>query len=309
MDESSVRPTATRPELLVGGLGWPEGPSILEDGTIVFVDSYASQVTMWTPERGPERYAYTAGAPNSCVVGAGDVLYVCQNGGTTGAWRAAEMTVPSIQRIDRRGGRPEILVTEIEGVALRGPNDLVFADDGTLYFTDPGTYDPQHPDPSYIFAVHPDGRAEVVVEFPQPVFPNGLAVQADGAVVWDESYTGRIGRTRGIRSAPEDLGRLPGDNPLPDGMTIGKDGRLYVTDLVGRGIHVLSPDGIAEDFIPVGVAPTNCLLVGDALIVTDAGRLADSAEASSVGALWRLPLGAAGRPLIRGTLDAPPASG
>ena len=31
---------------------------------------------------------------------------------------------------------------------------------------------------------------------------------------------------------------MPGDNPILDGMKIGADGWLYVTDLVGGGIHV-----------------------------------------------------------------------
>ena len=190
----------------------------------------------------------------------------------------------------------------MEGIPLNGPNDLVFGANGTLYFTDPGTYNPADPDPSYIFALHPDGRAEVVVEFPEPVFPNGLAVQDDGAIVWDESYTGRVRRTRGARGALEDLGRLPGENPIPDGMKIGADGRLYVTDLVAGGIHVLSPDGVAEELIKVGAAPTNCLFAGDSLIVTDAGRLADSAEASFNGSLWRIPLGRAGQPVARGAI-------
>jgi gluconolactonase len=214
------------------------------------------------------------------------------------------MTVASIQRIERRGAKPEILVTDVEGVPLRGPNDLVFGADGTLYFTDPGTYDPADPDPSYVFALRPDGRAEVVVEFERPVFPNGLAVQADGALVWDESYTGRVSRTRGARGVIEDLGRLPGENPIPDGMKVGRDGRLYVADLVAGGIHVLSPDGVAEGFVAVGTAPTNCLFVGDQLFVTDAGRLADSAEASFGGALWRVPLGVPGQPLVRGAVGA-----
>ena len=40
-------------------------------------------------------FAYVAGAPNSCVLGSDGAMYVCQNGGTTGPWRAAEMTTPS----------------------------------------------------------------------------------------------------------------------------------------------------------------------------------------------------------------------
>ena len=120
-----------------------------------------------------------AGAPNSCVLGSDGLLYVCQNGGTTGPWRAAEMTTPSIQRV-AEGGKPEILVTEIAGITLNGPNDLVFAADGRLIFSDPGTYNPANPDPSYIFAIEPDGTASIAVDFAEPTFPNGVAIEADG---------------------------------------------------------------------------------------------------------------------------------
>src|SRR5208282_5245452 len=110
-----------------------------------------------------------------------------------------------------------ILLVEVEGVALKGPNDLVFAADGRLIFTDPGTYDPGDPDPSFIIALAPDGAAKILVAFPEPVFPNGVAVEADGSIVWAESYTGHVGRLRPDGTL-QDLGRLPGENPVPDGM-------------------------------------------------------------------------------------------
>ena len=80
------------------GLGWPEGPTVLPDGRIVLVESYRSQLTAIDPASGrAERFAYVAGAPNSCVLGSDGAMYVCQNGGTTGPWRAAEMTTPHSQ--------------------------------------------------------------------------------------------------------------------------------------------------------------------------------------------------------------------
>ena len=170
---------STTPELVVSNLGWPEGPAVLPGGSVAFVESYRSQLTVVSADGKARQLAYVTGAPNSCVLGADGALYVCQNGGTVGPWRAAEMTVPSIQRV-REGGRPEILLTEVEGIKLNGPNDLVFAADGRLIFTDPGTYNPQNPDPSYIFALSSDGSASVVMKFPEPVFPNGVAVEADG---------------------------------------------------------------------------------------------------------------------------------
>jgi gluconolactonase len=282
------------PERAASGLGWPEGPAVLPGGALVFVESYRSQLTVVDAGAALRRFAYVAGAPNSCVRGAEGEIYLCQNGGTCGPWRAAEMTVPSIQRV-REGGTAEILLTKVEGVALNGPNDLVFAADGRLLFTDPGTYNPRNPDPSYIFSLAPDGDAEIVVAFPEPVFPNGIAVEADGSIVWDESYTGHVRRLR-PDGAIEGLGRMPGDNPVLDGMKVGADGRLYVTDLVAAGLHVLAPDGAVEGFISCGKAPTNCAFDGETLWVTDAGVLASSAEPSFAGALWRLRIPGGGAP-------------
>ncbi len=297
----SAKPGA--PELVAAGLGWPEGPTVMPDHSLVFVDSYRMQLTVIGPDRAPRRYAHTAGAPNSCVLGSDGALYVCQNGGTVGPWRAAEMVEASIQRV-REGGRAETLITEVEGIKLNGPNDLAFAPDGSLVFSDPGTYNPKHPDPSYIHRIAPDGTAKVLVAFPRPVFPNGVTVEADGSVVWDESYTGRIGRIR-PDGRIEDLGRLPGDNPIPDGLKVGADGRLYVTDIVAKGIHVLRPDGQPEGFIACAGAPTNCAFDGETLWVTDAGVLAVSAEPSNEGRIWRLHVPGGGAPTYKGRIALP----
>ena len=183
------------PVLVASGLGWPEGPTVRPDGSVVFVESYRSQLTVAEAGGETRQFAYTAGAPNACVLGGDGALYVCQNGGTVGPWRATEMTSPSIQRV-YQGSTAETLVTEIAGIPLNGPNDLVFHADGRLIFTDPGTYNPDDPDPSYIFAITPDGSTSILVDFPAPVFPNGVAVEDDGSIVWDESYTGHVGRLR-----------------------------------------------------------------------------------------------------------------
>ena len=295
-------PSRQGPELVASGLGWPEGPSVRPDGSVVLVESYRSRLTLIEPGGQVRSFAYVAGAPNACVLGADGEFYVCQNGGTTGPWRAAEMTVPSIQRV-REGGVPEILLTEVDGVPLNGPNDLVFAADGSLVFTDPGTYNPANPDPSAIHALAPDGRASVLVAFPEPVFPNGIAVAADGSILWAESYTGHVGRRRADGTI-EDLGRLPGDNPVPDGMKVGADGRLYVTDIVAGGIHVLAPDGTAESFLPCGAATTNCVFSGETLWVTNAGVLATGTEPSFAGTLCRMHVPGGGGPTYVGRIAA-----
>ena len=221
---------------------------MLPDGRVVIVESYRSQLTAIDRNGTRRAVRLCCGAPNACVLGSDGLLYVCQNGGTTGPWRAAEMTTPSIQRV-AEGGKPEILLTEVAGIALNGPNDLVFAADGRLIFSDPGHLQPGRirtratSSPSIPTAVRASPSA-----LTSRLFPNGVAIEADGSIVWGESYTGHVKRQRPDGSI-EDLGRLPGANPIPDGLKVGADGRLYVTDIVANGIHVLKPDGTAEGLL------------------------------------------------------------
>src|ERR1700733_7328110 len=67
-----------RLEMVAAGLSWPEGPTVLPDGRLVFVESYRSQLTVLGSDRIPRRFAYVAGAPNSCVLGTGGWVYVCR---------------------------------------------------------------------------------------------------------------------------------------------------------------------------------------------------------------------------------------
>lgn len=291
-------------ELLAEGLGWAEGPTVLPDGRVCFVETYRSQISVWERGRGVSRYAYTAGGPNSCVLGLDGVLYACQNGGTVGPWRAEEMLPPSIQRIDREGGPAEIIATGLDGVEFHGPNDLVFGPDGRLYITDPGTYRPDDPEPSYLFVMEADGSGRVLAQLDPPTFPNGIAVEADGSVVWAESYTGMVRRLRPETGAIEAIARLPGEKPVADGLAVAADGRLFVTTVNGGGIDVLHPDGRYDRFIQAGVIPTNCVFDGRSLYMTDAGVLAASADASFGGQLWRIDQDAMGLPTWYGRIAA-----
>src|SRR5215210_7999477 len=178
---------------LAEGLAWPAGPTVLDDGRVVFVETYRSQLTVWAPGRGVERFADTGGGPNATALGSDGHLYVTQNGGVVGPWRAEEMREPSIQRV-APDGRVETVATEIDGRRFQAPNDLAFGPDGRLYFTDPGRYDADaRPDPGFVFALAPDGTGELVAELP-PVYPNGVVVDAHGRVVWVESYTRAVRR-------------------------------------------------------------------------------------------------------------------
>jgi gluconolactonase len=291
--------------MVASGLGFPEGPVVLPDGSFVCVDSYRGQLTIIGADGAPRYFASTGGAPNSCVLGENGVFYVCQNGGTTGPWRAKTMITPSVQVVSQ-GGQAEELITEVGGVKLNGPNDLCFTPDGSLVFSDPGTFNPSDPDPSYIYRIRPDGSAETLIAFPKPVFPNGVAVEPDGSVLWGETYTGHVGRLR-PNGAIEDLGR-PVEGPcMPDGLKVGADGRIYVTDFVAKGVHVLAADGKRLDFLSCGAAITNCVFDGESLWLTDVGLTTLGTETTSEGRIWRLTIPGGGMPTYRGHIARRPS--
>ena len=264
-------------ETLADGLGHPEGPDVLPDGRIVMVETYASRIAAWSAERGVHTYADCGGGPNACMLGT-DGLYITQNGGTVGRWRAERMTIPSIQKATP-DGRVEIAVSEVDGIPLQAPNDLSFGPDGRLYFTDPADYLPDDRKPGRVFVVGPDGTGELLEELPD-AYPNGIVVEPDGSVVWVESYERRVYRRRpGGRS--ELIHQLP-EGHVPDGLKIAANGDLWITTFMSGGVDIIAPDGTPIDFLETGGVPLNCVFAGTDLLITDFGGSqggpADSAD-------------------------------
>ncbi|MCE2524662.1 MAG: SMP-30/gluconolactonase/LRE family protein [Acidimicrobiia bacterium] len=170
-------------EVMGEGLGHPEGPDMLPDGRVVFVETYTSDVKVWEEGKGISVYGYCGGGTNACIVGSDGDVYVTQNGGTVGAWKARDQVAPSIQRV-KPDGTVGYVATQIDGVALNAPNDLAFGPNGSLYFTDSGEWDPVNkPDPSRIFELFPDGTGRVLQEL-EPVYTNGCASSGWSRTRW-----------------------------------------------------------------------------------------------------------------------------
>lgn len=294
-----------RAERVATGLGWPEGPAVLDDGRVLFVETYRSRIGVWSREQGAGEYAATGGGPNATALAADGSVFLTQNGGVVGPWRAAIQCPPSIQRVDARGA-VEIIATQIDGIRFQAPNDLAFGPDGTLYFTDPGRFDADlRPDPGYIFALGTDGRGELIADL-GPTYPNGIVVEADGSVVWVESYTRAVVRRRTDGSS-ETVCTLP-EGHLPDGLAVAADGRLFVTATASGGIDIVMPDGSTVERLEVGLVPTNCAFAGSTLFVTDGGQTGTGEEADFGGILWAVELDdAEGLPPYRGAVASPTA--
>jgi gluconolactonase len=290
--------------VLAEGLAHPEGPDLLADGRIVFVETFRGRVSAWDAEGGVQLFAAVTGAPCACMLGT-DGLYLTQSGAAIADWRSPDPAVPSIQKITSEG-ELVLVADHADGRALLAPNDLAFGLDGRLYFTDPGPYAPDQPADGCICVLDADGTASVLVEV-GPTYPNGITVEASGGVVWVESYTRKVWR-RHVDGAVELVATLA-EGHIPDGLKVGEDDNLYIASVTSGGIDVVAPDGNLVRFIETGGEPQNCVFDGTDLIVADFGVLpqyADGGLASgpACGRLLRVPVGVRGRALPRGTIAA-----
>lgn len=302
MSEPSESVLLRKPiDVLAEGLGHPEGPDVFPDGRVVCANSFFNEVSVI--EGGFSRYAFTGGCPNACKIGSDGAVYVTQCPGV-GPWIAPHPQPPSIQRIDVNGA-VGIVVTEADGVPLIAPNDLAFGNDGSLYFTDSGEYDPvRKPDPGRICAIRPDGRCEIVEE-PGNVYPNGIVVEANGSIIWVESYTRAVRRRRPDGSI--ELLTVLAEQHVPDGLKLDHEGNLWICSCESGGLDIVSPEGQLIGFLETGGVPLNCTFDGSSLIVCDLGSADAVADTPMVGRVLRAHVGVAGMPIIRGQLPVPVA--
>jgi gluconolactonase len=286
------------PVVVATGLSVPEGPALLPDGRLLFTEQVAGRVSVLDGDR-VEPVVHTGGSPNSVVVGSDDRMYICQNGGVVGAWRSADPRTPGVYSADFAGDVQPVAVT-VDGQQLVAPNDLVFGADARLFFTDPGQpFDPANRlEAGRVCVIGPGRQADRVSA--SSGYCNGIALGADGSLVWVESYTRRVytyEESQGVQTLCE----LPVGH-VPDGLAVAEDGRLFIASCGSHGITVVGPDGALLDhlFLDDTAHPTNCCFDGSSLWVTDFAM--DWASRERAGRLWRVDTDAIGAPVHRGRL-------
>jgi len=281
------------------GLGHPEGPYELDDGRVIYANSYASAIGVWDPRTNQAGiYADVGGGPNACMLGSDGAVYSTQYA-TIGGWKAAVQRPPSIQKT-HPNGKVEILCTEADGVKFDGPNDLVFAPDGRLWFTDSGDWAPEtRPHPGHIVCIEKDGTAHIVEELDR-VYPNGIVAEPDGSIVWVESYTLNVVRRKpdGTKTV---IYKMP-EGHIPDGLKVDIDGNLWITAVAAGGVDVIDKNGKPVDFLDTGGTILNCVFgKGGKLFLCDMGPF-DVTGAAMTGRLISVDVGVEGLPLYRGAI-------
>lgn len=281
------------------GLGHPEGPYELDDGRVIYANTYASAIGVWDPRTNQAGvYADVGGGPNACMLGTDGCVYSTQTP-NVGGWVAPVHRPPSIQK-SHPNGKVEVLVTEADGKKFDGPNDLTFAPDGRLWFTDSGDWAPDtKPHPGRIVVIEKNGVAKIVEELDH-TYPNGIVAEADGSIVWVESYTLNVVR-RTADGKKTVIARMP-EGHIPDGLKIDVNGNFWITAVAGGGVDVFDKTGKHLDFVETGGTILNCVFgKGGKLFCCDMGPF-DVTGSAMTGRLISVDVGVEGMPLFRGAI-------
>jgi gluconolactonase len=215
-----------------------EGPAIARDGTLFFTDIPGGRILRLTADNQIEIFLEYEGEPNGMKIHADGRIFVADN-------------VYGIVWIDPETRRLHRYCDRVMNERLRGPNDLTFAMNGDIYFTDQGNSDIQRPDGRVIRIDSRTGRGEILLtDIPSP---NGLVLSPDEAFLYVA-----VTRTNAIWKVPLTVppGLLPtapvGTSGVfiqmsggtgPDGLAVDEDGNLVVAHTGFGAAWVFSPIG------------------------------------------------------------------
>lgn len=247
-------------EIVTENLRFPEGPVWMEDGSVIVVEIEAGRITRCLPDGRTETVATPGGGPNGAAIGPDGALYVCNNGGfewdeSTGLLipgrAASDYITGRIERVDLTSGKVERLYDTCDGVALSGPNDIVFDEHGGFWFTDLGKHREHGTDYGGLYYGRADGSGiACLVHGPNM---NGVGLSPDGRTVYTAFTTERLLVAFDVTGpgtvAPSPLPAAPGrvvtsfdGRIFLDSLAIDADGNICVATLLDHpGIASVDP--------------------------------------------------------------------
>jgi gluconolactonase len=248
-------------QILARGLGFPEGPVAMPDGSVVLTEINGGRITRITAEGQVSQLGPAAGGPNGLAFGPGGALYLCNNGGARylpghfmGMGPAPDYKGGSIERVDPRTGERRLLYAECHGHRLSAPNDLVFDRQGGFWFTDLGKRYARHRDHGGLYYALPDGSSIQEAAFPI-LSANGVGLSPDekrlyvadteGARLWVFEVEAPGMLKKPVFPAAHSgrcIAGLPGEARF-DSLAVTAAGNIAVATLETGHITTFAPDG------------------------------------------------------------------
>ena len=208
-----------------------EGPSFDLDGNLYCVDIPRGHIYRVAPDGNAELFLHYDGWPCGLKIHKDGTIYVTD-------------AKHGLMKLDPKTRRVEQLVTRYNMERFKGVNDLFFARNGDIYFTDQGTTGLHNPT-GRLFRLSASGELTCLLD--NVPSPNGLVMNVDETVVYLAVTRGNcIWRVPLLRNGlPSKVGmfiQMTGGWG-PDGLALDEKGRLVVTH-VGLGVvWVFDPSG------------------------------------------------------------------
>jgi gluconolactonase len=260
--EGCVLPNA--PLLTLGtGIGWAEGPVWCADANqLLLSDVPNDRILRWTEETGISVFRQPSDFANGHARDSQGRLVGCSHRG-----RCITRTEPD--------GTMTVLASHFRGKRLNGPNDVVVAADGAIWFSDPhygGSTDYEGGKhemdlPPTLYRLSPAGELDIASDSFDG--PNGLCFSPDGRLL----YVAESGRqfaehpTRHIRVFDVEDGVLRNGRVFhtispgyADGIRCDQEGRIWSS--AADGVHCIHPDGTLLGKILTGCTVANLVFGG-----------------------------------------------
>ena len=258
--------------IIASGLKFPEGPIYMNDGSILVVEIARGTLSRLDTSGNVNIVSELGGGPNGAAIGPDGYCYICNNGGFE--WEISEGGAGmrptlqankyiggSIQKIDLNTGKFITLYSESNGIALKGPNDIVFDSHGNFWFTDLGKVRHRDMDRGAVYWAKADGSE--IKEVIQPFLtPNGIGLSPDEKILYvaetegGKLYSFNIISEGKVEKIPFPFstngGKLLNSNggiKRFDSLAVEAGGNICVATLIDGGISVISPDGEVKEFI------------------------------------------------------------
>lgn len=258
-------------EKIAEGYMWSEGP-VWKDGSLLFSDVPDNKIYQWKPGGGaPKIFLQPSGGMEATAI--------IKSPGSNGLTLDAKGNLILCQQGPRRVARLEadgrqIPIADIyEGKHFSSPNDVIYASNGNLYFTDPPYgFEELNDSPlkelkfNGVFLVKPGGQVIAVIK--DLTFPNGIALSPDEKTLYigvsdpnaakiyayDVQADGTVANRRVFFDATPLVSEQRAG--LPDGMKIDRMGNMWTAG--PGGILIISPAGKHLGTLLTGQPTGNC---------------------------------------------------
>jgi gluconolactonase len=240
-DESGLIADGAKVEVLSEGYSFTEGPATDRDGNVFFTDQPNDRIVKYNAADGTfSDWLKPAGRCNGTFFDNAGNLLACADEKNE-LWSIAP---------DKK---ITVLLSDLDGKLLNGPNDLWIRPDGNLYFTDPlyarnyWKRDKATQQPGqyvYYFDVKTKKATAVATDLKQP---NGIVGTPDGKML----YVADIGAGKTYSYAIKPDGTIENKSLFcemgSDGMALDAEGNVYLT---GKGVTVFDKTGKKLTNIP-----------------------------------------------------------